>query len=380
MILSPFASALCEELQLAAPLVREHLAPGPGVHCYRGIMKAVWRASGARRWLTAPFLWIGARVHTLFPETGAQVSFEIVNRLFPGPDGAARMTFERAFSFPNAERRFEATMRYDTRKKVILDSLGRGGFLLVELHPTLDQNAITIRSGRQWILLPGLPLRIRLPRLLAGEAMIREWQENETQLGIRVVISNAVFGEFFGYEGTFERVDHAPENGWPTVAQETPHSLSHAGRIQLASLAFAGTAAYASSCRFLRDSEAALGSATRIGVVAGLSWLGFGLALLVARPGAGLWAWVDTCLRTMARGIGVLTPGILVDLVAALDRASARAPWLVGIHLVLLLVSDCVMGAYFVRSAGIHGLTVPRSLLLWVVVLNGLFAAGMLLS
>src|SRR5438067_4821556 len=64
-------------------------------------------------------------------------------------------------------------------------------------------------TGVQTCALPispfGLPIRIRLPRFLAGEAAIEEWQESETSLGIRVTISNRLFGAFFGYEGAFER-------------------------------------------------------------------------------------------------------------------------------------------------------------------------------
>jgi hypothetical protein len=43
--------------------------------------------------------------------------------------------------------------------------------------------------------------------MLVGDATIHEWQDGESSLGIRVTISNQLFGPFFGYSGTFHRVD-----------------------------------------------------------------------------------------------------------------------------------------------------------------------------
>ena len=196
---SPFAEALGKDLHLATPLVQAHLAPTLGVHRYQGTMKSVWRIKGFRRWLSAPFLWVGSWMHTLFPETGDGIPFQIVNRSFIGVDGIGHMTFERRFHFPGVERRFEATMHYDEKTDVILDALGHRRHLLVELVPTIeDGGAITLRSRRQWLTPFGLPIRIRLPRFLAGEATIQEWQKSETSLGIRVTISNRLLGAFFG--------------------------------------------------------------------------------------------------------------------------------------------------------------------------------------
>ena len=203
---SPFVSALGDGLRAVAPLVRAHLTPAIGVHRYEGVMTKVWRVDGWRGWATAPFLRVGCAMHTVFPETGTDIPFAIVNRAFRGADGATHMTFERSFRFPNVVRRFVATMHYDTGDETVVDFLGRRRHLLVELVPAVDDGAITMRSGRQWITPFGLPIRIPLPRVFAGEATIREWQQSESSIGIRVTISNRLFGPFFGYEGTFSRV------------------------------------------------------------------------------------------------------------------------------------------------------------------------------
>jgi hypothetical protein len=207
---TPFRQALGTDLERVAPLVRLHFAPPPGIHRYEGVMTRVWRAVGVRRWLTAPFLWIGRGMHTLFPETGTNVPFAIVNHVYRGADGVMRMTFDRTFRFAHVERRFVATVHYDAVGGQLLDVLGRPGHLLVELVPAIEGRGMTLGSRRQWITPFGWSIRIPVPRVLAGDATIQEWQEGESSLGIRVTISNPLFGAFFGYEGRFHSADIAP--------------------------------------------------------------------------------------------------------------------------------------------------------------------------
>jgi hypothetical protein len=202
----PFVEALGGDLRDAAPLVRRHFDAPVGTYRYEGVMTRVWRVGGVRRALTSPFLWIGCWMHTLFPETGTEIPFAIVNRVHRGSDGVTRMTFERTFRFADDVRRFEATMHYDARSARLLDVLGRPGHLLVEIVPSIEASGMTLRSGRQWITPFGGPIRIPLPRMFAGEATIHEWQDSESSLGIRVTISNRLFGPFFGYEGRFHAV------------------------------------------------------------------------------------------------------------------------------------------------------------------------------
>jgi len=200
---SPFEEVVENDLPRVAPLVRKHFAPRCAIQRYEGVMTRVWRSPGVRGWITAPFLWIGSWMQTLFPETGAAIPFAIVNRLFVNPDGTTRMSFERTFLFPNRPRHFKATMHYSVKGRVILDALGRAGLLLVEVHPSVSaEGNMIICSGRQW-LTPFGPIRIRLPWFLAAHARICEWQEDEVRLGIRVTISHALLGPFFGYEGHF---------------------------------------------------------------------------------------------------------------------------------------------------------------------------------
>jgi hypothetical protein len=95
-------------------------------------------------------------------------------------DGIARMTFERKFHFPGVERRFEATMRYDKKADVILDALGPRRHFSGRTRSDDRRWCYHAPIASQWLTPFGLPIRIPLPRFLAGEATIQEWQESET--------------------------------------------------------------------------------------------------------------------------------------------------------------------------------------------------------
>ena len=48
--------------------------------------------------------------------------------------------------------------------------------------------------------------RIPLPKFLMGCPLVREWQDADGTLHIRVEIHNTLLGRFFGYEGVYSRV------------------------------------------------------------------------------------------------------------------------------------------------------------------------------
>lgn len=327
---------------------------------------------GVRGLLTAPYLWLGKWLHTLFPDTGENVPFEIENYLYVDPDGHVRMTFNRTFTFPRGQRRFVATMRFDEESQTLLDSLGSGGHLQVELFPSLEGGAITIRSGRQWVQPFGLPLRIPIPRGLAGEAVVKEWQENSNRLGIRVTITSPWLGDFFGYEGSFERVEDSRAPAGPDLLPET-HNLSFGQRLILALVAVAGTIVYALSFNAIQQGEL-ISYARKIGIAAGVSWLGLGAALVASATRVGVARWFDLCLKTMSIGMAVLSFGVLTNLVIWPMMVSGGVGVLTDVQLGLLGLSDILMGTYFVKSAGLLGLPRVKGLLLWVIVLNGGFA------
>lgn len=206
----PFEAALApEDAARLSPRVREHFLQPVGTRrVYRGTMRRVWRAGGARGALTVPVLWASSRARLLFARTGTDVGFELENVVTPHPDGRARMTWTRTFRFPDATHVFHAVMMGDPERRLIDDRLGRGGGLEVHLQPRVGEDgSLRMESGRQW-LRGGRRVRVPLPAWAAGRADIHEWEEpNGAGLGIRVAISNPLMGEFFGYEGSFERVE-----------------------------------------------------------------------------------------------------------------------------------------------------------------------------
>jgi hypothetical protein len=83
--------------------------------------------------------------------------------------------------------------------------------------------------------------------------------------------------------------------------------------------------------------------------------------------------WADACLRTMAAGIAVLSVGTVFNLgVAPLWRPPTGL--LLGVHLVLLVNGNVVMGVAFYREARRLGLGPAAAVTAWTCALNGAFA------
>ena len=203
--LLPFQAALGPALEEASPRVREHFLQAPGTRRYRGAMRRVWRRAGWQGRLAAPLLWWGSRRGKLFLDTGADVPFELENCVTPLPDGRATMTWLRTFHFPAGTRRLSGIMRFEPVRGVIVEWLGKGRHLEVELHPRVEDGAVTLCSGRQSLRFGRL--RIPISSWLAGRAQVREWEGPDGTFEVSVTISNPLLGEFFGYEGFFTPAD-----------------------------------------------------------------------------------------------------------------------------------------------------------------------------
>ncbi len=208
MMLQPFQAELGVAVESVAPLVRKHFLQSDGTRRYSGTMTRVWRRGGLKGALARPLLWIASLSRTLFAETGVNVPFELENTVTAQSDGRATMSWIRTFRFPHRTRQFPASMCYDPDRRAIVDLLGRGSYLEVELHASVDDAAVVVESGRQWVGLGGW--RIAIPGCLRGNAHAREWQVSDDTLGVCVTISNPLIGEFFGYEGTFSEVSNDP--------------------------------------------------------------------------------------------------------------------------------------------------------------------------
>ena len=199
----PFHWALGQAVDTLAPKVKEHVLQTPGtVVTYRGRMR-VWRDTGWRGRIAGWLLHLGALVKTMFPETGEDVDFEMEHAVSTDADGCLTMTWARTFRFNRASRRFDALMRFRKDRGPVVDWIGGLGCLHVELCPAVEDAAIVVRSRREWLCLG--PRRIPIPGWLTGRPHVREWQEPNGTLRIRVEIHNSILGHFFGYEGDYCR-------------------------------------------------------------------------------------------------------------------------------------------------------------------------------
>ena len=200
----PFEWALGESINALAPLVKEHVLQLPGtIVVYRGRVR-VWRDGGWRGKIASLLLRIGVFGRFLFPETGDDVDFEVKHVVTSHEDGSLSMSWMRTYQFSGVQREFIAMMRFHRENGPIINWHGCRGLLQVELVASVEGSAIVVVSRREWLTLGFL--RIPLPKWLMGRPYVREWQEPDGALHIRVEIHNTLLGHFWGYEGTYSRV------------------------------------------------------------------------------------------------------------------------------------------------------------------------------
>ena len=175
--------ALGLELEAAAPMVREHFSQSGQSFQYAGIMARAWRCGGWRGVLAAPVFWLCRRFHLFLADEGSDVPFELDHVMRKAADGATEMFWSRTLHFPHGSRRFEGVLGFDSALCLPIEWLGRGRWLEAELHCRIVHRDVCTVTGRQWLRIGRL--RLRVPRLLAGQASLREWQQNDGTLGTR---------------------------------------------------------------------------------------------------------------------------------------------------------------------------------------------------
>lgn len=154
--------------------------------------------------LAALPLYMGSKRHIMFPQGGRGIPFTIENFAYADQYGRETVTWIRTFKFPNAIRRFDATMIYSDRHGRIVDYLGTKQHLAVDLEVSVAPNGgIRIRSGEQRFY-EGL-LQFRCPSSLTGIADVCEWYDDRAGcFRISVEVNNPLIGTVFEYEGSFQ--------------------------------------------------------------------------------------------------------------------------------------------------------------------------------
>lgn len=186
--------------------------------CAVGTMTSI--QTGAA-WLK-PFLKWAARCHFLFPESGENVPFTLRNTCRLLPNGEEEIYWERTFYFNGVERRFNAFMTIDVKRKVVKDYLGEPSLFYSDLlFQATPDGRLRVRSGRQRIVIGRL--EVPLPRLLEGDVTVEEGYDDVREaFTIRVDIRNRIVGRLMTYEGEFKERSgsFAGDGGRPPIHRE----------------------------------------------------------------------------------------------------------------------------------------------------------------
>ncbi|MBX3468203.1 MAG: DUF4166 domain-containing protein [Planctomycetes bacterium] len=190
----PFEAALGSALERVAPVVRGHLAPSVATRRYEGKLRRIWRRGGgpAGR-LLAWLLGLHAR-----PGEGPGSPVQLESTIAACPGGATHR-WTRHLALPSGGVKSVGLLRFDPARGCLRDRTGRGGWLEVELFVEVaEDGAVIMRSGRQWLRLG--PVRLPIPRLLAGVSRAREWQTAAGTLGLALDVQQPLLGVSAGYE------------------------------------------------------------------------------------------------------------------------------------------------------------------------------------
>lgn len=163
-----------------------------------GVMEEIWHGPP----YTLPFLYVGSWRSIMFPESGRNVPFQIVNYGYEDALGRETVTWIRTFQ-TKRPRRFDAYMIYSEQRERIVDYLGTHEHLAVDIELSVAPNGgLALRSGAQRFYEGRL--RFSFPMLFSGVADVCEWYDDADRcFRIEVVVQNRTWGRLFGYKGHF---------------------------------------------------------------------------------------------------------------------------------------------------------------------------------
>jgi hypothetical protein len=187
-----------------------HSVDDPSKIVLEGTLHHVWHRP---RWLRPLFQFLG-QLHILVPDTGIEIptTLEVITRRLP--DGRPIHVWRRTIHFPTV-RLFPTTIVYDAGRDRVIDLVGpRNALHMVwraKFRPpdtfTLDTDAggsHLLGSGR-W--LPGWfwPWVLGTVHFVQRAASL-----DGNRVDIEIVIRHPLFGDVFGYDGTFlvRRYEH----------------------------------------------------------------------------------------------------------------------------------------------------------------------------
>jgi len=188
------------------PNVRDRYSLGPedGVTVGRGRMDI------SRGVHTLPALYAMTSRDMLFPEAGHDVRFAVTTVGYE-LSGHEAMTTRRVFNFDGTRRRFDSVTVWDAENERLLDYLGRGGLIATELHPRVEDGALVVEAGRQWLHRKGR--YVALPDAMAAGVEVRDrYDEAGERYHVLATVENPLAGHILSYRGTFTQADEARDD------------------------------------------------------------------------------------------------------------------------------------------------------------------------
>ena len=179
------------------PNVRDRYSLGPegGVTVGRGRMDI------SRGVHTLPALYAMASRDMLFPEAGHDVRFAVTT-VGDELSGHEAMMTRRIFNFDGTRRRFDSATVWDERNERLLDYLGSGGLIATELHPRVEDGALVVEAGRQWLHRKGR--YVGLPETMEASVEVRDrYDETGERYHVLATVENPLAGHVLSYRGTF---------------------------------------------------------------------------------------------------------------------------------------------------------------------------------
>ncbi|MEF8806492.1 DUF4166 domain-containing protein [Natronomonas sp.] len=165
-----------------------------------------------------PMLYVMPARNLLFPESGDDVPFSVTTVGYRDEAGHEVMTTRREFDFGSTRRRFDSLTVWDADAGRLLDFLGTGGHVVSELHPRVEDGALVVEGGRQWVRARGRYLPI--PGPLGATVEVRDRYDETAECYHVDAVVDTFAGRVLSYRGMFtqerESMDEVPEDLRPT--------------------------------------------------------------------------------------------------------------------------------------------------------------------
>ncbi len=190
---SVYERVLGESFTQLDPQLRAYFGTIPTGH--EGFGTGRYDEAGLSKRVLRPLFALLARPRIAFAEHAVDVPFTVRN--FTTPDGL--LCAVRTFHFPRATREMADTMRVVDGR--LLDRIGVGGHLEVELELSVSEGRLRMRSRR--FALRALGMRLPLPPVarISLEERALPGAVGVQQVTVRVTVP--LLGEVYGYSGTF---------------------------------------------------------------------------------------------------------------------------------------------------------------------------------